>query len=212
MSRQKLTPEELAAKQELELQWQEKNKRLAAIIKPVRDPLYAVDVSLGYMEDQLDFFATGYGLNLYPDFQRGHVWTMEQRSRYVESLLRGTIGASLRVIQFNAPHWDDDNHGGDLPNEIQIIDGLQRLTTIRMFIAGRVQAFGMYIGEFKGSSFDPMRGLYGLRFAVYAYNSRAELLKYYLSLNDGGTPHAPEEISRVRSLLSDAMLAARGQP
>lgn len=200
MSRNQMTPEQQAAQRERDRLWKEKSARLEAIIQPVRDPHYTVDVSLNYLEKQLEFFADGYGLNLDPDFQRGHVWTIEQRERYAEGLLRGTVGASLRVIQFNCPHWDDD-HGGDLPNEMQIIDGLQRLTTIRMFVAGQIKAFGMRIEEFAGSRFDPLRGLYGLKFAVYTYTSRAELLRYYLSLNDGGTPHAPEEIARVRALL-----------
>lgn len=73
---------------------------------------YEVDVSFNqinsWMKDQL-----AAGLDLNPDFQRGHVWTLEQRSRFVEYLLRGgeggkvlsftTLDGLVRTVQLKDP-------------------------------------------------------------------------------------------------------------
>jgi hypothetical protein len=83
---------------------------------------------------------------------------------------------------------------------MQCVDGLQRLTAVRRFLAGEIKAFGMVAKEFTGTPFDPRR--YMLRMAVHVYQTRAELLQYYIDLNAGGTPHEPEEIERVRALLA----------
>lgn len=195
MSSKNITPEQVAKIAER----QAKNKLLDDLIQPLPDPRYQVDVHFNYIEKQLESFAKDYSLNLSPDFQRGHVWTMAQRTAFMEGLMRGTVGSSLRVIQFNAPAWYEDDHGGDLGNEIQIIDGLQRLTTVRMYLAGEVPAFGLTVQDFEGSNYSTR--VLGLKFAVYTYRNRADLLRYYLSINSGGTPHSEAEIARVRTLL-----------
>ncbi|MFM5363260.1 DUF262 domain-containing protein [Aeromonas veronii] len=119
-----------------EMSYEEKNAALDAIICPLPNPRYTIDAPFRYIEHMLNGYDKDWGgLNLDPDFQRGHVWTPEQRVAFMGGIFRGTVGDSQRIIQFNAPHWDN-HHGGDLPNELQIVDGLQRLTTVRMFMAG----------------------------------------------------------------------------
>ena len=199
MSAKQLTPEQVAARDARAA----KTARLTAIIRPIPDPRYTIDVGFNDLERQLDAYARDFGLNLDPDFQRGHVWTDLQRIAYIEGFFRGTVGDSQRIIQFNAPHWKDDNHGGDLANEIQIVDGLQRLTAIRMFMSGRLSAFGIRVDEFEDSSFNPRRQSYGLKFAMHAFTYRCDLLRYYLDINAGGTPHSRDEIDRVSSLLAE---------
>ncbi|WP_370630743.1 hypothetical protein [Vogesella sp. XCS3] len=123
----------------------------------------------------------------------------------MEGFFRGTVGNNQRIIQFNATHWKDDNHGGDLANEIQIVDGLQRLTAIRMFMSGRLSAFWMVVDDFADSSFNPRRQSYWVKFAIHAFTHRRDLLRYYLDINAGGTPHSKDEIDRVSSLLAECL-------
>jgi len=198
MAEKTLTPEQMAAAEAKRA----KTARLTAIIQPLPDPRYTVDVGFDYLERQLAGYDSEWGgLNLDPDFQRGHVWSETQRSAYIEGVFRGTVGDSQRIIQFNAPHWNDDNHSGDLPNEIQIVDGLQRLTTIRMFMAGELRAFGMLVHDFDESSYSLKRSTFRLKFAIHNFVWRRDLLQYYLHINAGGTPHSASEIERVKSLL-----------
>lgn len=182
-----------------------KTDLLKAIIKPLPDPHYVIDATFSDLERILDGYRVHWRLNLDPDFQRGHVWTKDQRIAFIEGLFRGTVGDSQRVIQFNAPHWEHDQHGGDLPNEIQIVDGLQRLTTVRQFMAGELRIFdGLQVGDLDGSSFSTKRSQYRLKFAIHNFAWRRDLLRYYLDINTGGTPHSTEEIERVKGLLAAA--------
>ena len=68
------------------------------------------------------------GLEMNPDFQRGHVWTEQQQIAYIEFLLRG--GKSGRVLYFNCPCWSL----GDRDEDFVCVDGLQRSTAIIRFI------------------------------------------------------------------------------
>ncbi|MGS3149145.1 DUF262 domain-containing protein, partial [Aeromonas caviae] len=177
------------------MSYEEKNAALDQLIRPLPNPRYTIDVSFRYIEHQLNGYEQDWGgLNLEPDFQRGHVWTHEQRVAFIEGIFRGTVGDSQRIIQFNVPHWDDENHGGDLPNEIQIVDGLQRLTTVRMFMAGEIAIFGgLKASDLDGSKYAVNRPSYRLQFAIHNFANRADILRYYLAINSGGTPHSTSE-------------------
>jgi hypothetical protein len=73
---------------------------------------------------------------------------------------------------------------------------------VREFMAGRVTAFGLAIDGFTGSEFDPRRrSRFSLRFEVHTFTQRAALLRHYLAINVGGTPHSGAEIARVRAML-----------
>lgn len=182
--------------------YEQKNAFISRLIKPLPAPAYATDAQFINLEAMLESYRRDWGLNLAPDFQRGHVWTKAQRVAYVEGILRGTVGESQRIIQFNAPHWEDAKYVGDLPAEIQIVDGLQRLTTVRQYLAGELKIFGgLTVGDFDGSSYSARMGIYRFRINIHTFASRETLLRYYLDINSGGTPHSKAELKRVQALL-----------
>ena len=119
--------------------------------------------------------------------------------------MRGVVPSSGLLIQFNCPNWSDVGTSSDLPSGLQCVDGLQRYTAVKRFLDGEIKAFGLNCIDFAGSSFDP--GRFRMRVAVLDFTSRADLIKHYLSINAGGTPHSSEEIERVRALLIEAELA-----
>jgi hypothetical protein len=180
-----------------------KTQRLMEIVQPIPMPTYGVDVDFCDLEEHLERYARHWGLDLSPDFQRGHVWTPADQSAYIESMMRGTIGDSLRTIQFNASHWDGATPDTDLPLTMQIVDGLQRLTAARSFMRGEVRAFGMTVDDFDGTRFHPDRDHFHFRFrfAVHAFQYRADLLRYYLAINRGGVVHSHDELARVETML-----------
>lgn len=156
---------------------------------------YAVDVPWGQLESFLADLASPHGLDLDPDFQRGHVWTQAQQVRYVEFVLRG--GRSGRELLFNQPNFQS---GGRKGCPVQIVDGKQRLQAVRAFLSDGIPAFGTL-----RSGYTDAMTMTGPRFTVVVNNleTRAAVLRWYLELNAGGTPHAPEEIERVRRLLAE---------
>lgn len=174
---------------------------LDALIRPLHSARSGCDYPFVEVEGALSRYERDYGLNLLPDFQRGHVWNQAQQQHYIENIMRGVIPQGTLLIQFNAPHWDDDAYEGDLPREMQIIDGLQRLTAIRKFLAGEVRPFGLGLEDLEGSKYAINRSMWHVRFAFHTFGNKAELISHYLALNAGGTPHSASEIERVRNLL-----------
>jgi len=180
------------------------NALLREQIRPMPRAKWQADYGFSSVERGLQSFAEDYGLNLVPDYQRGHVWTQEQQEHFVEAVLRGTLASSLLVIQFNAPHWEEYDYQGDLPRQVECVDGLQRLSAVRRFMNEEIRAFGRLASEYEGSEYDPQRRNFGLKFAVHTFQSRAELLQFYLDINKGGTPHTAAELDRVAGLLAVA--------
>lgn len=189
----------------------EYNKRsheLSLLIKPLRTAKYEVDHDWRYLEKALEGYGNDYGgLDLNPDFQRGHVWSNDQQRHYIENVLRGVVSSSGFLVQLNCPNWDMDDHEykGDLPLGMQCIDGLQRITAIQRFIAGEIRPFGLLHSDLNGSRFSMRGSSYRLRVAIHNFKTRADLLQHYIDLNAGGTPHTQEEIDRVRKLRETAI-------
>ncbi|MBP1308879.1 hypothetical protein JOD82_001899 [Paenibacillus sp. 1182] len=134
------------------------------------------------------------GLEMNPDFQRGHVWTEEQQVRYIEFLLRG--GKTARTIYLNNSSW---NKLSDTSSEhfYVCVDGLQRATAIRRFINNEIRVFGLLFKEFEGNT----RMIQGIFIHINDLQTRKDVLQWYIEFNSGGTIHSEEEINRVKKLL-----------
>ena len=156
---------------------------------------YELDVSLNHLTRCLAGWEEDYGLELNPDFQRGHVWTEEQQIAYMEFLLRG--GVTAKVIYFNSPAFGGKCNG-NLDDTILCVDGLQRLTSCLRFINNEIKVFDHYYNEYE----DSPRIKHGLKFNVNCLQNRNEVLEWYIQFNEGGTVHTKEEIDRVKELLA----------
>ena len=155
-----------------------------------RDGSYAVDQPLDQLEHTLSRYEE-IGLDLNADFQRGHVWVSPQQIKYVEFLLRG--GQSSRLLYFNCVGWMDDYKG-----PFVLVDGKQRLTAVLRFLRNEIPVFGHLRSEFEGH----FPSLVSLRFNINTLKTRAEVLQWYLDLNEGGVVHSQFELDRVRELLA----------
>ncbi|MBG6083177.1 DUF262 domain-containing protein [Rubrivivax gelatinosus] len=189
--------------------WQslgEKGRAMYALVRPTPQASYRVDVSLHRLRAWVDeaheqHLSLGGGVELCPDFQRGHVWTEAQRTAFCEAFLRGQAPAALL---FNCANFTGRGGGGDLPEHLlQCVDGLQRYTALTDFYDNRVSVFGgMQRRDFDGTPFDARRLRVEVR--VHELPWRRDLLELYLNLNGGGTVHSDQELARVRALLEQA--------
>lgn len=152
---------------------------------------WEVNVALHAIERHLEHFCDPSGLDLNPDFQRGHVWTNDQQAAFVEYLVQS--GPSARVIYFAADGWPHNS------SPVVIVDGKQRLEACRRFMRNELRIFDKLLSEFNDDS--KVLGIgSGFRFNVADVN-REQTLRWYLALNSGGTPHAESEIENVQRLL-----------
>lgn len=181
----------------------ERERALYRTINPLRRAAYAVDQHVGLLQEALARMATaqeslGGKLDLQPDFQRGHVWSRDKQVAFVGNLIRGSAPATLR---FNCPGWTGRNKPGDLPPaDMVCVDGLQRLTAIRAFLAGEFTVFGETAQSLDRTAFDLNRRM--VTFEVFDIAWRADLLAFYLDINSGGVNHTAEDLDRVRAMLA----------
>lgn len=148
------------------------------------------DIPLDYLKDYL-YNQEGEGnLIMQPDFQRGFVWNQQQRINYVEYVLRG--GGKEKLILANR------NDQGFV-----LVDGLQRLTTLNLFLDDKITAFDCLYSEFEplGKKTKLKFSLMlGVKFGIAHLQTRKEVLEWYRDLNSG-TEHTQEEINRVNYLI-----------
>ncbi len=166
--------------------------RFRDIVPFVPGSAYRFDVSLDRLPAFIDDEIAAGGLDLRPDFQRPTVWTEQQQSAYLEFFLRG--GSTGRDIYFNCPEWSVGKSEGY--RDFVLVDGLQRLTAVRSFVANRVRVFGHLFADFADR---PRRNTFLVH--VNTLQSRADVLRWYISLNSG-TPHTEVELRRVEALLA----------
>lgn len=136
-----------------------------------------------------------YGLNLDPDYQRGHVWTEEQSGKFIGFILEG--GDSHPFI------CNETGRDGEV---CEVVDGKQRLLSIVAWVDGKIPAImsdGSQVWRNQlTSKYENAKLSMGITFRmVFVTLTRQEVLDLYLRLNRGGTVHSDEEIARVKGLL-----------
>lgn len=156
-----------------------------------RTPSYVAEIPLIYVTDRIREFVEEDGLQMEPDFQRGHVWDEEKQIAYLEHLLRG--GKGSHQIRFNHPGWMSSWEG-----DFVLVDGLQRLTAIMRFFGNEIPACGNYLKDYE----DRVPTNITMSFMINDLKTRAEVLQWYIEINAGGVVHTEEEIQKVRDLLA----------
>lgn len=196
--------------EEKRIQYINKSKFISDKIRSVPKIYSAPDYNISDIEYTIQRFEEVYNLDLLPEFQRGHVWTKEQQVLFIEALIRGAVGTDGRTISFNHPEYQNTKKAHSDLDRMVIIDGLQRLTAIRDFVAGK---FKVFVDEFGGDGVD-MDFFHGSEFSlggntikiqVYTMQTQREVLDFYISLNSGGTAHSKEEIERVKKMRQDLL-------
>lgn len=149
----------------------------------------------------LDRFKENYGLDLDPDFQRGHVWEMETKVKFVEYILRGGV---VQPIRFNSPAFGGHTHAkhSDLPEDVVLVDGKQRLTALMEFMENKFPVFGnVYLKDFD----DPALLLRktSISYQVNKLQTKRELCQWYLEMNEGQVAHTKAELDKVRKMIGE---------
>lgn len=166
----------------------------------VCSPHYRSDIPLDHLPENTTRYLK-MGLDLNPDFQRGHVWTEALQYRYVEFLFRGGKGPD---IQLNHPGWMKSYKG-----HFVIVDGKQRMTACLKFAEGKLRIFRGLAGKTEGWAIQEIENAVLRRvsvgLAVNNLESREEVLQWYLELNEGAVAHTPEELARVKELLNQSI-------
>ncbi len=132
---------------------------------------------------------------LSPDFQRNEVWKLEQKSKFIESVLRGLPLPPIYVKK-------------DSDGRYIVVDGLQRTSTLRDFMSGKLRLSGLepeHKNVLNGATIDTLEDIRsGLRarmedrqLFVYVMESSVPMSVVYdvfSRINTGGTQLSRQEI------------------
>lgn len=168
-------------------------------VRDIYQPLYMRTINYGV--SRVPAFIENYDVDRDLDYQRGHVWTLLQRKRYMGFILQGGKGLPIIV---NAPELV--SYGAQNYRKAQIVDGKQRLTTILKWVDGEFSALlsdgrEVHVDHYKADEVAWRKlGAVDLVFGLVDLD-RKQVLDYYLRLNSDGTRHTDEEIERVQQLL-----------
>ena len=157
-------------------------------------------------------------IDLAPDFQRLYVWKDWQKCSLIESVL---LGIPLPTFYFNE----------DIGGKMQVVDGLQRLTTIFDFVRKGVFTLGGldYLSDLNGAGYAQLsptfkRRISNTQLVVHVIDPQTPYrVKFdiFRRINTGGSPLSAQEIrhcmsrDRSRDLLrrlsnSDSFIRATG--
>ncbi len=135
-------------------------------------------------------------IDLAPDFQRHYVWKERQRSGLIESLL---LGIPLPSFYFNE----------DSANRLQVVDGVQRLTTVYRYLTNPEVKLGdlTYLHDLTGQGYEDLappfrRRLGSAQFVVHVIDPQTPYrVKFdiFRRINTGGTSLSAQEIRHCMS-------------
>jgi hypothetical protein len=149
------------------------------------------------MRNILDLIDDG-GLEIAPDFQRNAVWKSRQKSRLIESI--------LLQIPLPAFYFAEDANG-----MMRVVDGLQRLSTVRNFARGEPKGFVLtdleYLKLEQGKEFKELapalqRRIHNAQIVVHVIDPTTPARVTYdifKRINTGGTPLNGQEIRHCMS-------------
>ena len=146
--------------------------------------------------DSLIHMAYHRGLLDSPDYQRGYVWTLEDKQKLIQSIFNlADIGKFVFL--------EDDNYH---EYRLEVIDGKQRLRAILDFYEGRF--------EFEGKTWYQLSRQDKYAFCDIMIQAatlqrgkvkRSDVLWLFLQLNAGGVPQTEEHIAHARKLYEEAI-------
>ena len=166
------------------------------IVKPFDPSQIDVEIRVSYMGDILEKLQNG-EIDMRPEFQRSsELWKPHQKSRLIESILLG-----LPLPSFYFSEYYDDKSG---MSKYQVIDGLQRLTTIMEFVYERsFRLTGLqFLKNYEGRTWDELSKVEQMNFRALKLSvnilrkGTPDMVKYVIfqRVNTAGVPLTPQEM------------------
>jgi hypothetical protein len=130
-----------------------------------------------------------FGIDTSPDYQRGNVWTDEDKVLLIDSIFR-----NIDIGKFALIHLEYSGKYG-----YEILDGKQRLNALVEFFENRFPYKGKYYYDLSWSDQNHFDG-YPVSFAEMRNLTQKQKYNYFLKLNVAGHAQDPEHIKFVQEL------------
>jgi len=152
------------------------------------------DIRFSYSQRNITSILWAYyssGIDLEQDYQRGNVWTGEQKYMLIDSIYKNIDIGKFTLIRRS---FQDEKS-----RYYEMLDGKQRTLALLEFYESRFMYKGRYYHEMHGrdqSHFD----IYSLNYAETEPLTDEQKYRYFLKLNTTGTPQDPTHIKFVEEM------------
>ena len=157
------------------------------------------DLRINYMQQDINSLLTkhySFGVNYEPDYQRGSVWTDEDRELLLESIF---LGADIGKFVF--AHYDD-NDWYETNCSYEVVDGKQRLLTLVAYYENRFPYKGKYYNDLsKEDKYTFKRTMVSVG-EIQDY-TKETILRIFIMLNRGGKVVDDKIIENAKRLLEE---------
>lgn len=143
------------------------------------------------IEGLIGLFYT-FGVDMDPEYQRGHVWELEDKVALIDSIFNNVdIGKFVFIhLGYGTPGYE-------------ILDGKQRMTALIEFFEDRFRYRGKLFSELHPRDRSHIRHYRVGVGETRELSTIEERLQYFLHLNTYGKPQDPMHIAKVESMLAD---------
>jgi len=168
-------------------------------IIPYRDEIFSqedtmrLDFCQMMLGDVISSFFYNFGTDMEPEYQRGLVWTLDDKTALLDSIFNNRDIGKFVFIHLG--------YTGDIMHEM--LDGKQRLSAIMDFCEDRY--------EYNGYTYSQLHPRDRLQIDNYRINvavtrnllTRKEKLEYFLTLNTRGRDQTTQHLDKVRGMLTE---------
>ena len=137
-----------------------------------------------------------YGIDFDADYQRGNVWTEQQKVDLIDSIFKNI---DIGKFVFIRRPWGRDPNKPKTPLLWEVLDGKQRSTALLDFFLNRFKYKGKYFSELHPFDRNHIRH-YSISFAETEPLTQEQKYRYFLKLNTTGTPVDPDHIKKVQEM------------
>lgn len=175
-----------------------------SVISPDYD--YATSLFRSLSFNQIDIWTFLYRLasiNLNPDYQRWEIWTLQDKQKLIQSIMEWRD-----IWKFTFYAYDHEDYIKNNRYQKEVIDGKQRLSTIRDFITGQFQYKWKYYFEFTQTEKNIFKSHMISTWELRARHSwgkitKKDILKAFLLLNTAGTPVDTKVLENAQKMLDE---------
>lgn len=131
----------------------------------------------------------GAGLDLEPDYQRDHVWGIDQKIALIDSIFKNVDIGKFTIIR--RPFSEKRTH------YYEVLDGKQRIQALIDFFECRFEYKGKTYNDLHWRDRNHFKG-YSVSWAETEPLTNEQKYRYFLKLNVSGIPMSEDQLNKVR--------------
>ena len=137
-----------------------------------------------------------FGIDFNPDYQRGYVWTQEDKELLLDSVFKNIDIGKFVLIRLSDSEWLERGFS------YEILDGKQRLSTLIEFYENKLSYKGKHYNDLSWKDRITFKH-HNISVAEVRNEDKKTTLKYFLMLNGTGKAMDKTQLDKVENMLAE---------